>query len=304
VPCVTRASPAPRGTRACNDRGMTLSVLGTGIMGAAVARNWLKAGQAVQVWNRTRANAEPLAADGAVVAGTPAEAVRGAEVVVTVLFDAASVAEVMRAAAPGLAPGALWLQLSTVGADGADELGVLAAELGLVYVDAPVLGTRGPAEQGNLNVLASGPAEVRARVEELAGPIAAKVTWLGEAGRGSRAKLVVNSWVVTSVAALAQSVALADAFGVDFLALISGGALDMPYAHMKAPLMQRHDYPVAFPAEGAAKDARLVGELAARAGVDSSVVDAARGLLEEAVARGFGAADMAAVYEAVRSPAP
>ncbi|MFG2039775.1 NAD(P)-dependent oxidoreductase [Dactylosporangium sp. NPDC048998] len=281
---------------------MTLAVLGTGIMGAAVARNWLKAGQQVRVWNRTRAGAEPLAADGAVVADTPADAVRGADPVVTVLFDAASVAEVMRAAAPGLAPGALWLQLSTVGADGADELGALAAELGLVYVDAPVLGTRGPAEQGKLNVLASGPDEVRARVEELAAPISAKVTWLGPAGQGSRAKLVVNSWVVTSVAALAQSVALADALGVDFLSLIAGGPLDMPYAQVKAPLMQQRGYPVAFPAEGAAKDARLVGELASRAGVDSSIVDAARELLDEAVARGFAEVDMAAIYEAVRSP--
>ncbi|WP_432841251.1 NAD(P)-dependent oxidoreductase [Dactylosporangium sp. CA-092794] len=281
---------------------MTLAVLGTGIMGAAVARNWLKAGHDVRVWNRTRANAEPLAADGAVVADSAAEAVRGADPVVTMLFDAASVAEVIRAAAPGLAPGTLWLQLSTVGADGADQLGALAAELGLVYVDAPVLGTRGPAEQGKLNVLASGPDEVRARVEELAGPIAAKVTWLGAAGRGSRTKLVVNSWVLTTVAALAQSVALADALGVDFLPLIAGGPLDMVYAQVKTPLMQQRGYPVAFPAEGAVKDARLVGELAAQLGVDSSVVDAARGLLETAVARGFDGDDMAAIYEAVRSP--
>ncbi|WP_426511971.1 NAD(P)-dependent oxidoreductase [Dactylosporangium sp. McL0621] len=281
---------------------MTLAVLGTGIMGAAVARNWLRAGREVRVWNRTRTHAEPLAADGAVVADSPADAVAGADPVVTMLFDDASVAEVMRAAAPGLAPGTLWLQLSTVGADGADQLAGLADELGLVYVDAPVLGTRGPAEQGKLHVLASGPEDVRGRVEELAGPIAAKVTWLGEAGRGSRTKLVVNSWVVTATAALAQSAALADAIGVDFLPLVAGGALDLPYAQFKVPLMQRRDYPVAFPAAGAAKDARLVGELAAAVGVDSSVVDAARGLLDEAVARGFGEDDMAAVYEAVRSP--
>jgi 3-hydroxyisobutyrate dehydrogenase len=284
---------------------MTVAVLGTGIMGAAVARNWLKAGVDVRVWNRTRAGAEPLAADGAVVAETAAAAVEGADTVVTVLFDAASVAEVMSSAAPGLAPGALWLQLSTVGADGADELGALAAKLGLVYVDSPVLGTRGPAEQGKLNVLASGPAEVRARVEALVAPISAKVTWLGEAGAGSRAKLVVNSWVVTSVAALAQSVALADALGIDpklFLSLIGGGPLDMPYAQLKAALMMDREYPVAFPTGGAAKDARLVGELAARAGVDASIVDAAGALLETAAARGFHDHDMAAIYEAVRSP--
>jgi len=284
---------------------MTLAVLGTGIIGAAMARNWLKAGTDVRVWNRTHATAAVLAADGAVVADSPAAAVEGADTVVTVLFDGAVVADVMRAAAPGLTPGALWLQCSTVGADGADELGALAAALGLVYVDAPVLGTRGPAEQGNLNVLASGPADVRARVEQLVAPVSAKVTWLGEAGAGSRTKLIVNSWVLTTVAALAQSVALSDALGIDpklFLSLIAGGPLDMGYAHLKAPSMMDRGYPVAFPAGGAAKDARLVAELAARAGVDSSVVEAAGALLETAVQRGFHEDDMAALYEAVRSP--
>ncbi|GAA2636118.1 NAD(P)-dependent oxidoreductase [Dactylosporangium fulvum] len=284
---------------------MTLALLGTGIMGAAMARNWLKAGQDVRVWNRTRPSAEALAGAGAVVADSPAAAVEGADVVVTMLFDAPVVESVMTDAAPGLQPGTLWLQTSTVGADGADALGELAARLGLVYVDAPVLGTRGPAEQGRLTVLASGPTEVRERVEALVGPISAKVTWLGEAGAASRTKLVVNSWVVTSVAAAAQSVALADALGIDpkvFLSLIQGGTLDMGYVHLKAPLMIDRSYPVAFPADGAAKDAKLVGELAAGAGVDSSVIDTARALLDTAVSRGFAEADLAALYEAVRAP--
>jgi len=282
---------------------MTVAVLGTGIMGAAVARNWLRAGETVRVWNRTAETAEALAPDGAVVCDTPAACVEGADVVVTVLFDAASVETVVTAAAP--APGTLWLQLSTVGVPGADDLAVLAAKLGLVYVDAPVLGTRQPAEQGKLNVLASGPADVRERVEALCAPIAAKVTWLGEAGAGSRIKLVVNSWVLTAVAGLAQSVALADGLGLDpklFLSLVAGGALDMPYLHAKAPAMMERAYPVAFPVSGAAKDAALVGDLAASVGVDRSVIDAAAALLATAASRGFAEDDMAALYEAVRSP--
>ncbi|MET7418714.1 NAD(P)-dependent oxidoreductase [Dactylosporangium sp. NPDC005555] len=282
---------------------MTVAVLGTGIMGAAVARNWLRAGHPVRVWNRTAETAEALAPDGAAVCDTPAACAEGADVVVTVLFDAASVASVMTAAAPP--PGTLWLQLSTVGVPGADDLGVLASKLGLVYVDAPMLGTRQPAEQGKLNVLASGPADVRERVEELCGPIAAKVTWLGEAGAGSRIKLVVNSWVLTSVAGMAQSVALADGLGLDpalFLQLVSGGALDMPYLHAKAPSMMDRSYPVAFPVSGALKDAGLVGDLAASVGVDRSIVDAAAALLASAADRGFAGDDMAAMYEAVRSP--
>src|SRR5438128_1279500 len=106
---------------------MTIAVLGTGIMGAAMARNWLKAGEQVRVWNRTRAKAEPLGADGAGVATDPATAVDGADTVVTMQFDADSVAATIEAAAGKLRPGTLWLQMSTVGPDGAARLGELAA---------------------------------------------------------------------------------------------------------------------------------------------------------------------------------
>ena len=91
----------------------TVSVLGTGIMGAAMARNLVKAGHTVRVWNRTRAKAEPLAADGALVTGTPAEAVRDADVVLTMLYDGPATLEVMREAAPGLRDGAVWAQSTT-----------------------------------------------------------------------------------------------------------------------------------------------------------------------------------------------
>src|SRR5438094_8446303 len=114
---------------------MTLAVLGTGIMGAAMARNWLAAGEQVRAWNRTRSKAEPLASAGAAVVDEPAEAVDGAAVVVTMLYDAASVADVMARAADKLRPRALWLQMSTVGVDGAARLASIASEHNLAYID-------------------------------------------------------------------------------------------------------------------------------------------------------------------------
>lgn len=132
----------------------TVSVLGTGIMGAAMARNLLRAGLAVRVWNRTRAKAEPLAADGAYVADTPDEAVRDADVVLTVLHDGPAVLRTVRQAAPGLRRGAVWIQSTTAGIEEVGELAGLAREHGLVFFDAPVLGTRAPAEAGQLVVLA------------------------------------------------------------------------------------------------------------------------------------------------------
>jgi 3-hydroxyisobutyrate dehydrogenase len=284
---------------------MTLAVLGTGIMGAAMARNWLKAGEPVRVWDRTRAKAEPLAEAGAVVAGSPAEAVDGVDAMVTMLFDADAVAAAITAARERLRPGTLWLQMSTVGVPGAQRLGELATQLGVTYVDAPVIGTRQPAEQGQLVVLASGPPEVRQRVEELLDPVSARVHWLGPAGAGSRAKLVVNSWTINATAGVALALALADALALDpkvFLELIRGGPLDMAYAHLKGELMLQRRYPPSFPVSGAAKDARLIVEAAELAGIEPAGAAVARRLLEAVAEHGHRDDDLAAIYEAVREP--
>jgi 3-hydroxyisobutyrate dehydrogenase len=284
---------------------MTLAVLGTGIMGAAMARNWLSAGETVRVWNRTRSRAEPLAEAGGTVCDSPAEAVSGADTIISMLYDAKSVSDAIGEAASGLVPGALWLQMSTVGVPGADELGELAANLGLVYVDAPVMGTRQPAEQGKLTVLASGPDEVRERVERVVAPVSVQVEWLGAAGAASRLKLVMNSWVLMAVVATAQTTALADGLGIDpnlFLNLIKGGPLDMGYAHAKGAAMMAREYPTSFSIEGAAKDGALITDLARQAGIDESYLDTARRLVERAIELGHGDADMAAVYEAIRHP--
>src|SRR4051794_6288892 len=141
----------------------TIALLGTGIMGAPMARNLLAAGHAVRVWNRTRAKAEPLATDGAVVCATPAEAAAGADILLTMLADATAVEQSVAGDDGALAALArdgrddiVWLQMSTVGIAGTDRLAALAARHSIAYVDAPVLGTKQPAEQGALTVLAAG----------------------------------------------------------------------------------------------------------------------------------------------------
>lgn len=136
-----------------------VAVLGTGIMGAPMARRLLAGGHQVRAWNRSREKAEPLAADGATVAGSPAEAAEGADVLLTMLADGGAVEQVVGDAAAR--PGTLWLQMSTVGIAATERLSGLAGDL--VFVDAPVLGTREPAERGQLTVLASGPDQARER---------------------------------------------------------------------------------------------------------------------------------------------
>src|SRR4051812_1542717 len=142
---------------------MTVAVLGTGTMGAPMAVNIARAGQTVRAWNRTAAKAEGL--DGVEAAATVAEAVEGADLVVTMLADGDAVEQVAREALPAMGDGTVWLQMSTVGIEATERLALLAQERGVEFVDAPVIGTKQPAEQGKLTVLASGPREARERAK-------------------------------------------------------------------------------------------------------------------------------------------
>lgn len=275
----------------------TVALLGTGVMGAGMARNIAAAGLPLRVWNRTRAKAEPLAEVGAVVADTAADAVLGADVVVTMAFDVASVAAAIEAAAP--ASGTMWIQSATVGVDGAAELAELAAERGLIYVDAPVLGTRKPAEDGALVVLASGPDDVHDRCAPVFDAIGAKTLWVGPAGNGSRLKLVANLWVATATAGLAEVLSLADDLGLDpelFFRAVEGGGTDMPYLHLKGAAMLGGNFAPSFSMEGVAKDTRLIVEAASENGLELPVAQAVADRFAAGVAAGNGDLDMAATY--------
>ncbi|MEV8592360.1 NAD(P)-dependent oxidoreductase [Streptomyces sp. NPDC052012] len=284
---------------------LTVSVLGTGIMGAAMARNLARAGHTVQAWNRTRAKADPLAADGVRVADTPAEAVDSADVVLTMLYDGAAALETMRKAAPGLRRSAAWVQSTTAGLDGVAELAAFANEHDLLFYDAPVLGTRQPAEAGQLTVLAAGPAAGRDTVTPVFDAVGARTVWTGEdgaAGSATRLKLVANSWVLAATSAAGEALALAGALDVapaDFLGLIAGGPLDMGYLHAKAGLiLDGRLSPAQFAVTTAAKDARLIVRAGERHGVRLDVAAASAARLERAAAQGHGDEDMAAAYYA------
>ncbi len=282
----------------------TVAVLGTGIMGAAMARNLIGAGFEVRAWNRSPEKAKPLARDGATVVTDPAEAATSADFLLTMLSDADVIEEVVGdGVLPTLAEGAVWLQMSTVGKGGDERLARLASESNVAYVDAPVLGTKAPAEQGQLVVLASGPGEVRDKCEVVFRAVGSKTVWLGEAGEGSRLKLVVNNWIVGLLGVLAETISFARATGVDprkFLETIEGGPLGLPYAQMKGAMMIDRDFPTSFSARLARKDAGLVLEAAEGEGLEMVVARAVAARFDEAIEAGRGEEDMAAVYEAAR----
>ncbi|WP_405678319.1 NAD(P)-dependent oxidoreductase [Streptomyces sp. NBC_01511] len=281
---------------------LEVAVLGTGIMGAAMARNLSRTGHAVRVWNRTRAKAEPLAADGARVADSPADAVRGADVVLTMLYDGAAVLETMTAAAPGLRPGTVWLQTTTVGTEGLTPLAELADTHGLVFFDSPVLGTKGPAEQGKLVVLGAGREDAREAVTSVLAAVGDRTVWVGAdgaSGAATRLKLVCNSWVLTLTHGTAEALALAKGLDVDprsFLDAMAGGSLDCGYLRIKASAILDDDYTPNFALTTAAKDARLIVSAGEAEGVRLDIAEAGANRFARAEAKGHGAQDMAATY--------
>jgi 3-hydroxyisobutyrate dehydrogenase len=276
----------------------TVALLGTGTMGAGMARNIAKAGLPLRVWNRSPGKAEPLA-DVATVAGSVAEAVEGADVVLTMLYDADSVVETMESTRGHLGEDTVWLQQSTIGVDGCDRTIRLAEELGIALVDAPVLGTRKPAEDGALVVLASGPEDVRGRLDPVLDAVGQRTMWLGPAGDGSRLKLAANAWVATVLEGIADSLALTRDLGLDpalFLEAVSGGAMDAPYVQLKGKAMLAGEYDPAFALSGALKDVELILEAATAAGTELGPMPGIRDHLARAVEAGHGDLDMAATY--------
>jgi 3-hydroxyisobutyrate dehydrogenase len=275
----------------------TVAWIGTGIMGAPMARNLVGAGHEVRVYNRTASKAEGL---GATVAGSPAEAVDGAEIVVTMLADGPTIEAALDGVS--LTEDQIWWQAGTVGIQ---WTGKLAQATPAQYVDAPVMGTKGPAEQGALTILASGPA--RAKLRDVFEPIAVKVVDLGdEIGAGTRMKLVMNNWVISFVEGLAETIALAEALGIDpakFFDGLEGGAMYAPYIRLKGEPMIERSFEPSFSLKLAHKDAGLVVDAARAAGLELPLPELVREQMGKAIEAGHGEDDLSATFLA-SCPAP
>ncbi|MFJ2355032.1 NAD(P)-dependent oxidoreductase [Frigoribacterium sp. NPDC087798] len=278
---------------------MKVAVLGTGIMGQGVAGTLLREGFDVTVWNRTRSKAEPLAADGAAVADTARQAVEGADVVVTVLFDGDAVLEVLDEAADASGADTVWVQASTIGEADTARVVRTADGHGLRLVEAMMLGTKKPAATGKLVMLAAGGDALLDAVRPVLDAMGSKTIVAGDTvGQGTALKLAANAWIATITAATAQSLALTEALGLDpqlFLDAIDGGQSDTPYAHLKGATMIAGDYPAQFALDGIRKDLDLMQEAAQGTGFDTGLLEALSGVYATAADRGHGGDDIAAV---------
>jgi 3-hydroxyisobutyrate dehydrogenase len=274
-------------------------------MGSAMARNLARAGHDVRAWNRTSAHAQPLIADGIQVADSLTETVDGVDVVVTMLFDATAVAEVMNGAGPSLRPGSAWIQSTTVSTDDTTGFAALAERHHVSFYDAPVSGTREPAEAGKLVVIAAGPDSGHGLVDPVFDAIGSRTIWTstdGASAAATKLKLVVNSWVLAASNAAGEVVALAQALSVDpqqFLDVIAGGPLDLPFLRLKVGLILDDKLnPASFAVGTSRKDAHLIADAAVSAGVTLDGAEAFAARLDRAAIKGHSADDIAATYYA------
>jgi 3-hydroxyisobutyrate dehydrogenase len=247
----------------------SVAFLGIGTMGHAMAANALRSGIQTVVWNRTPAAVEELRDLGAEVAESPADAARRAGIVVTMLPDADVVLSVAKEQGmlAALAPGSIWVQMSTIGVAGIERVAALTAaeRPDVMLVDAPVSGSKGPAETGQLNIFASGPDEARSRLEPLFTALGQRTIWVGPVGAGSRLKLVANAWLALEAEAVSASVALAKELGLEIETIMNaldGNPLVSPWQAAKLPRIARGDFSDQFGLALALKDVHLALEAA------------------------------------------
>jgi len=229
-----------------------------------MAASAVRAGIPTIVWNRRMDPTRDLAELGAQVAGSAADAARRAAVVVTMVTDADAVISVAQdqGMLAALAPGAIWAQMSTIGVAGIDRVAALAGaeRPDVMLLDAPVSGSKDPAEQGQLTIFASGPGEARARVAPLFDALGQRTIWAGAAGAGTRLKLVNNTWLAFATEAVAASVALARRLGLDTETVadaLGGSPLVSAWQAAKLQRIAHGDFSAQFALSLALKDVHL-----------------------------------------------
>ena len=282
----------------------TIAVLGTGRMGEPIALNLLAAGFPVRVWNRTVAKTRRLGAAGAQIGPTPVTAAAGAQVLITMLADGPVTERAIEGALTALAPGAVWLQMGTVGLEWTERLAAISHEQGVAFVDAPVSGSDGPARAGQLVILAAGDASLGDRLRPIFGAIGRRTVWAGPVGTGTALKLALNAWLAAITETAAETVALSEKLGLDprlFVDTLADLPLAAPYALAKARAMIGRQFEPGFTLRLAHKDVELALSAAGRHGLRLPVIEQVDERWDAAIAHGHGDQDVAVAVQETRS---
>ncbi len=284
-----RAKGFPVTRRSSHRSALGVSVVGAGTMGSAMAARLLSQGMHVGVWSRHPESNVDLVERGATTFADVTDAVATADIVITMLPNAEATRAVMLRAGglERLRRHAIWAQMGAIGVSETEQLEVDVRRLrpDVMFVDAPVSGSRVPAEDGNLLILASGPATAEAKLRTVFSALGRSTLWLGPVGAGSRMKLVLNTWLAFQTESAAETAALAETFGlsnVDLVRALKGNPLASDYALAKLDRMLEHDYHADFALDLALKDLDLVtAEASGAAPIAGNIVARWRGLVQE-----------------------
>jgi glyoxylate/succinic semialdehyde reductase len=287
---------------------MKIGFIGLGIMGSAMAANLIKAGFKVTVWNRTADRCAVLAGLGCAVADSPRAAAECSDVVIAMMADPRAVLSVRDGAdgvIAGLKPGAGYLDMSTVDAETSQESARMTHQKGALFLEAPVAGSRKPAEDATLTIMAAGDRALYDTALPALEAMGKKILFLGDVGNAARMKLANNLVMSGMLTALCEGMALASGSGLDtaqFLEVLDSGAVSNPMFRLKGPqIAANSEFPTAFPLKHMQKDLRLALRLAEEIGQPLFVTAAVNELYKKAVAEGFGESDFAAVSRVIRT---
>ncbi|WP_181686084.1 NAD(P)-dependent oxidoreductase [Halorhabdus salina] len=281
----------------------TVGVIGLGAMGAPMAENVSAAGYPLIVYNRTSERTEPFADAGHDVADSPAEVAERAGIVIVMVTDDEALEAVLEGddgVLDGITDGTIFLQMSTVTPAATAAAAEAVQDAGGRYVDAPVSGTVGPAEDGTLTVLAAGPDDLLDEVDRILSAIGEPIVDCGAVGDGTRMKLFVNLLLGDMMSAFAEALAFGTAQGLDdddMLTVVEAGAVDSPLFSIKGENIAAGDFEPRFPIDLQFKDLRYAVEAANEAGVPLPQTAAARETFSAASGMGHGEEDMAAVVK-------
>ncbi|MFE6485370.1 NAD(P)-dependent oxidoreductase [Streptomyces sp. NPDC057757] len=286
---------------------MHVGFIGLGIMGQPMALNLARAGTALVVWNRTAARTEPLRAAGAEVAASPAEVFGRARVVFLMLANEKAIDSALGRGTPDFAARVAGHTVVHMGTTSPEYSRGLAADIGAAggrYAEAPVSGSRVPAEAGELVAMLAGDPEAAAEVRPLLGPMCRETFDCGPVPNALLMKLSVNLFLITLVTGLGEAFHFADRQGLDrklFLEVLGAGPMSSAVSRMKAPKLLERDFAVQAAARDVLMNNELIAEAARKAGLASPLLDVCHALFEETVALGHGGADMAAVLTAIEA---
>jgi 3-hydroxyisobutyrate dehydrogenase/glyoxylate/succinic semialdehyde reductase len=282
---------------------MKVTFIGLGIMGSRMATNLIKAGHEVLVWNRTTEKSEALKKSGAKVASSIADAVKEADVFITML-SSPEVVEKVALGKDGMVMhakrNALWINTSTINPSFAEEMSSKAKEAGLRYLDAPVSGSKIPAEKGELIFLVGGdPADLE-QAQPFLNAMGKSINYLGNVGSGSKMKLVVNLVLAQSMLAFSEAVALGVASGLDqskIVDVILGGPVASPFLQMKKGKFESKNFEPEFPLKWVHKDLHLILQTAYENNIAMPLTSIAKEVYGLAKQNGRGEEDLSAIYD-------